>query len=74
MPRPMLGDLELQQVQLVGVDQDRVLAEHEVDYEFHLYSGAGHGYANEGSSSYQDEPTRASWAVAYDFMERKLRG
>ena len=28
MARPMLGDLELQQVQVVGVDQDRVLAEH----------------------------------------------
>jgi len=30
MARPMLGDLELQQVQVVGVDQDRVLLEHEV--------------------------------------------
>jgi carboxymethylenebutenolidase len=50
-----------------------LLVEHEVDYEWHLYAGAGHGFANEGSESYQDEPSRAAWVVADDYLARKLR-
>ena len=50
-----------------------LLAQHGKDYEFHLYAGAGHGFVHEGSESYRDEPARAAWAAAHDFLTRKLR-
>ncbi len=49
-----------------------LLAAHGKDYEFHLYSGAGHGLAHEGSHSYHEQAARGGWAVTYDFLERKL--
>jgi carboxymethylenebutenolidase len=49
-----------------------LLAENGEEYEFHLYSGAGHGFVHEDSPSYRDGPARAAWAVAHDFLERQL--
>ena len=49
-----------------------LLAQHGKDYEFHLYSGAGHGFVHEGSESYREGPARAGWVVAHDFLERQL--
>jgi carboxymethylenebutenolidase len=49
-----------------------LLAQHGKDYEFHLYAGAAHGFVHEGSHSYCDEQARAAWAVAHDFLTRKL--
>ena len=68
----LIGDQDTPTVEKYRDRLRNLLAEHGKDYEFHLYSGAGHGYANEGSTSYQDEPTQASWPVAYDFLKRKL--
>jgi carboxymethylenebutenolidase len=68
----LIGDQDSPTVEKYRDRLRNLLAEHKVDYEFHLYSGAGHGYANEGSSSYQDEPSQASWPVAYDYLKRKL--
>jgi carboxymethylenebutenolidase len=50
-----------------------LLAEHGKDYEFHLYSGAGHGFVHEGSHSFAEDAAAGGWAVAYDYLERKLR-
>jgi len=49
-----------------------LLAENGEEYEFHLYSGAGHGFVHEDSPSYRDGPARAAWAAAHDFLERQL--
>jgi carboxymethylenebutenolidase len=49
-----------------------LLAEHGKDYEFHLYSGAGHGFVHEDAHSYHETAARAGWAVAYEFLDRQL--
>jgi carboxymethylenebutenolidase len=68
----LIGDQDTPTVEKYRERLRTLLAQHEKDYEYHLYAGAGHGFANEGSVSFQEEPWRAAWAVAYDYLERKL--
>ena len=49
-----------------------LLAEHRKEYEFHLYSGAGHGFDHEGSESYHDATAAVAWATAHAFFQRHL--
>ena len=68
----LIGDQDVPTVEKYRDRLRNLLAEHKKDYEYHLYSGAGHGFANEGSHGYEDAPSQAAWAVAYDFLTRKL--
>jgi carboxymethylenebutenolidase len=51
-----------------------LLAEHGKDYEFHLYSGAGHDFTKEDGPPNDQAAARSGWAVSHVFLERWLRG
>jgi carboxymethylenebutenolidase len=49
-----------------------LLAEHRKEYEYHLYSGAGHGFDHEGAESFQEDTAKAAWVAAHAFFQRHL--
>jgi carboxymethylenebutenolidase len=69
----LIGDQDHPTVEKYRDRLRNLLAEHKVDYEFHLYAGGQHGFSNAGSPSFQEDVTRAAWAVADDFLARKLK-
>jgi carboxymethylenebutenolidase len=68
----LFGDQDRPTVEKYRDRLRNLLAEHRKEYEFHLYSGAGHGFDHEGSESYQEGAARAGWVAAHAFFERHL--
>lgn len=68
----VFGDQDIPTVEKYRDRLRGLLAEHGKEYEFHLYSGAGHGLAHEDSHSYHEGAARGAWAASYDFLERHL--
>jgi carboxymethylenebutenolidase len=68
----LFGDQDYPTVEKYRDRLRNLLAEQELEYEFHLYAGAGHGFVHEDAHSYCEDAARGGWAVAHDFLGRKL--
>ncbi|HWP29652.1 MAG TPA: dienelactone hydrolase family protein [Chloroflexota bacterium] len=70
----LIGDRDEPTVEKYRERLRKALEEHGIDYEYHLYGGGLHGFSNGGSDHYQEHIARAAWAVADDYLARKLKG
>ncbi len=69
----LIGDHDEPTVEKYREKLRRSLIDNGIDYEYHLYSGGVHGFSNGGSDHYQEHIARAAWAVANDYLDRKLK-
>jgi carboxymethylenebutenolidase len=67
-----IGDRDQPTVEAYRDRLRNLLAEHDKVYEFHLYSGGRHGFAHEGSTSYQPAVAAAAWPPVLAFLRRYL--
>jgi len=53
-------------------EHERLLKEHNKDYVFHRYDGAGHGFMYHDRPLYKQEQSVDAWVKILDFFENKL--
>ena len=49
------------------------LIKHGVDYEFHRYKGAGHGFFTTDRPGFRPIQAKEAWEVVFDFYGKHLK-
>ena len=74
---PVLGIFGEEDENPSPADVEKVEAElkkHSKSYDFHKYSGAGHGFHRDRAPSYRREAAEDAWGKAMAWFERHLKG